>query len=597
MNLSAIRHLGNFPDLYLKDRRTLVFTVHTANDEIQSCELIWFPRTDIQNRNYVKMERYLRDRQQDHFCAVVEFEDTAHYLKYFFRIIDLNGGVYFLNAWEVSNQEPKDGYYEFLYANETDVLIIPEWIKGQVYYQIFPERFFNGDLKNDPQNCQPWGTKPTRENYMGGDLKGIIEKVGYLDMLGVDCIYLNPIFKADFNHKYATTDYLEIDEQFGTKEDFKKLVDKLHEYGIKIILDGVFNHCGTHFPAFQDVLQKQQESEYKNWFYIRSFPVVVSEQNAPYECVGDYGYMPKLNTANPLVQEYIEMVMLYWISEFHIDGWRLDVADEVDPSLWLRIRQDIKRKYPQILLLGETWGNGLGLMDGKQMDSIMNYVFRDAVRDFFGFEKIDAVEFNHRISAMLSHYPEEMNIGMFLVLDSHDTERFLFYCDGNKEKLKLAVLFQMCFVGAPSIYYGDEIGMTGENDPDCRRCMQWDTKNQEQKLLQHYLKMIQIRKREKCIKTGRFAVNVCERRVFGFVRFDENEEIYVVCNAGNERQSVDVPVLSEGEFDELTGSGVYRALKMEKELLNSTDVLQYDGILRLDLGAYEGLILKRRKNL
>lgn len=195
---------------------------------------------------------------------------------------------------------------------------VPEWAKGQVYYQIFPERFKNGDTANDPEGCVPWGTPPTPENYMGGDLKGILEKLPYLRSLGVDCIYLNPIFQGDFNHKYATTDYFHVDPAFGTEEDLRELISQLHASGMKLLLDGVFNHTGIHFPPFADLLEKQEASAYRDWFHVTKFPIETTPHH--YECVGAYPYMPKLNTANPEVREYILSVMEYWIREFHIDG-------------------------------------------------------------------------------------------------------------------------------------------------------------------------------------------------------------------------------------------------------------------------------------
>ena len=394
MNIPAVQHHAGYPDVYLASRKRLVVTIHAAAGDIKTCELLVFPRTAPEKISSYPMQRVIRDEVRDHFTAEVITTDTLRYLKYYFRLIDNTGKLYFQNAWDTSENEPRDGFYEFLYANETNVLKIPEWAKGVIYYQIFPERFADGNPSNNPPGCQEWGTAPNRENYMGGDLAGILEKLEYLDSLGVECLYLTPIFKGDFNHKYATTDYLEIDPSFGSKETFRELVETCHKYGLKIILDGVFNHCGIHFAPFQDVIEKQELSRYCNWFYIKRFPVEVSETDADYECVGDYGYMPKLNTANLEVQSYIYNVMAFWLNEYHIDGWRLDVADEIDPSLWARIRYRIKSAYPDCLLLGETWGDGFSLLDGKSVDSIMNYVFRDSVRDFFARGSIDAKMFN-----------------------------------------------------------------------------------------------------------------------------------------------------------------------------------------------------------
>ena len=592
MNIPAVQHYAGYPDVYLASRKNLVVTIHAAAGDIRTCELLIFPRISPEKISSYLMQRVTRDGVRDHFTAEVITEDTLRYLKYYFRLTDTAGKIYFQNAWETSENEPEDGFYEFLYANETNVLKVPEWAKGVIYYQIFPERFANGDSSNDPSGCQEWGTAPNRENYMGGDLSGILKNLEYLNSLGVECLYLNPIFKGDFNHKYATTDYLEIDPSFGTKETFQELVETCHKYGIKIVLDGVFNHCGIHFAPFQDILEKQELSRYCDWFYIRKFPVEVSETDAVYECVGDYGYMPKLNTANPEVQAYIYNVMVFWLNEYHIDGWRLDVADEIDPSLWTRIRYRIKSAYPDCLLLGETWGDGFSLLDEKSVDSIMNYVFRDSVRDFLARGSINAKMFNHRICQMRSHYPEEIRQALFQPLDSHDTERFLWNCSGDIRRLKLAALFQMCFPGAPSIYYGDEIGLNGDNDPDCRRCMEWNPAKQNADVLSFYKKIIRIRKKNPCLRTGNIVPLVCEKMTYGYLCQSDNQQIYVLINVAEEATEVRLPVLKIAEYKDLLTGKSYQAEKLVNAGYFNEDMISCQGTLKLSLRAFEGIILK-----
>lgn len=590
----AINHSGTYPDIYLKDRRTLVLTMRTAKKDVKNCGVIYFTRTSPEQKNRVQMSCVLRDNLYDYYRAELSFSETARYQKYYFDI-RTEDTCWFLSAWGLQDGEPTDGYFEFLYANQSEIVKVPEWSKGQVFYQIFPERFANGNTANDPDCCQSWGTMPTRENYMGGDIQGMIAHLDHLESLGVDCIYLNPIFLADFNHKYATTDYFQVDNLFGGNKIFRKFVEKSHEKGIKVILDGVFNHTGIHFQPFQDILDKQEQSEYLSWFYIKKFPLTVSEEC--YECVGDYPFMPKLNTHHPQVREWILKIMDYWIAEFHIDGWRLDVADEVDESVWMEARIRLKQKYPEIFLLGETWGTGLRLMDGMKMDSIMNYTFRDASRDFFAYEKIDAEAFDGRIQAMLSKYPEDMNHAMFLPLDSHDTERFLFYCEGDRKKMKLAIAFQMMFVGAPSVYYGDEIGMTGDNDPDCRRCMIWEAEEQDRDLLRYYQNLIALRKGESCIKSGKFAVNLCEGRVYGFVRYDEETEIYTVINADKESKTVELPVFYKKTYVDWETDCEYEVGSLEdsEKGAHNADMHSYEGLIRIHMEPMSMKIIKAKE--
>ena len=389
---------------------------------------------------------------------------------------------------------------------------------------------------------------------MGGDLRGIMKKIPYLKELGVECLYLTPIFEGDFNHKYATTDYYRIDPAFGTNEEFRELVEQCHEQDIRIILDGVFNHTGIHFPYFQDVLQNQEQSAYQDWFLIEKFPVTVSED--AYECVGAYPYMPKLNTANPEVRSYIIGVMEHWLKEYRIDGWRLDVADEVDASVWEAARLVLKKDYPGCILLGETWGYGGRMLRGNQLDSVMNYLFRDAVRDYFGKNVISTEAFNNRINNIIALYREETCQLLYNLLDSHDTERFLRFCGENKKKLKLAAAFQMLFVGSPAIYYGDEAGMTGENDPDCRRCMIWDEKA-DRELWQWYKKLISLRRIYSCIRRGgcRTILADNEKSVFGFVRYEKEKKdpqrIYALFNNSPVSQRVFCPVADDTVYIDL----------------------------------------------
>ena len=589
MKIEAIRHTGTYPDLYLKDRRTVVITLRTAKRDCHFCKIHIFPRTDPEKIRGIEMKCILRDRLFDYFQTEIRFSKVARYQKYYFELSD-GAASWYLNSWGIYGTEPSDGYFEFLYANRTGIVQVPEWSRGQVFYQIFPERFCNGDPGNDPADCVKWGSVPTRENYMGGDLRGMIKKLDYIGELGAECIYLNPVFEADFNHKYATTDYFKVDPMFGTNEEFRGLIAKAHGRGIRVVLDGVFNHTGIHFKPFEDVLEHQERSEYREWFYITEYPVRISHHC--YECVGAYKYMPKLNTANPEVRRFILSVMEYWVREYQIDGWRLDVADEVDEGVWTEARMLLKEKYPHILLLGETWGAGLRLMNGAQMDCMMNYIFRDAVRDFIGYEKIDAAELDHRLQSMLADYPEEMNQAMFLPLDSHDTERFSFFCGGNKRKILLGAAFQMCFVGSPSLYYGDEIGLTGDNDPDCRKCMVWESEGQDRELLEWYKKLIALRKKEPCIKTGKFTANLCEGRIYGFIRHDGRGEIYVVLNAGEESRKVEVPVFYKKSYVNVIDQQSYAASEcLEKGYLNS-DIRDYGGILKVNMEPFSVKIFR-----
>ena len=547
----AVVHLNTEAFIYPAARNRLNVRLHTAKEDAKSCTVVYFSRTNPERKKEARLEKVQSDEYKDYYETELEFSQVARYQKYYFRITDKDGGDWYYAADGFHETEPDDQLFEFLYANARDVAEYPQWARGAVFYQIFPDRFFCGGESGNSAKNAPWGTPPTRENFRGGNLEGIRQKISYLSDLGVEAVYLNPIFEADFNHKYATTDYYEIDPAFGTKEDFRKLVSGLHQAGIRLVLDGVFNHVGIHFRQFQDVLKNGSSSEYYDWFLLnKKEDILISHRD--YECVGAYKYMPKLNTSNPKVRAFILDVMDYWIAEYQIDGWRLDVADEVDETVWQEAGVVLKEKYPELLLIGETWGYGGKLLSGTKLDCVMNYLFRDAVRDYFALDKLSAEQFDWRIHHMLALYKKETNEIMYNLLGSHDTQRFLFLCGGDKRKLKLAAAFQLLFTGAPAIYYGDEVGMTGDN-PDCRGCMIWD-RQQDRELLHWYQTMIRLRKEHSAIRTGRFRTILCdcEKEIYLFERRDAAETIYVFVHKGEEAVKVQCPQeLREDAFTDL----------------------------------------------
>lgn len=597
MNKEAVLHRNTEEFIYPTARDQLVFRIRTAKREIRECKVIYWNRNEEEQKTQ-SMECYARDGLFDYFRCSVFFSKIARYQKYYFSLVDSSGKTWYLSAYGIRDKQPTSGFFEYLYANGNDVITTPGWAEGVVYYQIFPERFCNGDCNNDPVNSEVWGSPPTRENYMGGDLTGIMKKIPYLKELGVECLYLTPVFEGDFNHKYATTDYFRIDPNFGTNEEFKELVMQCHSQDIRIILDGVFNHTGIHFPYFQDILKNQERSGYKDWFLIEKYPVTVSADS--YECVGAYPYMPKLNTANPEVRNYIIGVMDHWIKEYQIDGWRLDVADEVDSSVWEMARLVLKRRYPECILLGETWGYGGRQLRGNQLDSVMNYLFRDAVGDYFGRKAISTDEFDNRINSIVALYKEENCQLLYNLLDSHDTERFLNLCGENREILKLAAAFQMLFVGSPAIYYGDEVGITGENDPDCRRCMIWD-EQADRELLRWYKGLISLRKEHSCIRKGGYRTIVADddKSVFAFVRYDKGkecpEQLYAVFNNGSAAQRVSCPVSEEGIYtDLLSESGeAYPAQIMDGAFYNQ-DITGYKAAVTVEMQAYAVKVIMKK---
>jgi cyclomaltodextrinase len=462
------------------------------------------------------------------------------------------------------------GYFQLAYLATGDLFEIPDWVDEAIVYQIFPDRFCNGNEKNDPDGVRPWGEKPKWDTFFGGDLEGIIEKLPYLQELGVNLIYMTPIFKSPSTHKYDTSDYLTIDPMFGDLATLKRLVSEAHKRGMRVMLDAVFNHCGSQFPYFQDVVEKGEKSRYKDWFHLHSFPVDTEKVN--YETFATkVASMPKLRTENPEVREYLLHVAEYWIQEVGIDGWRLDVSNEIDHAFWREFRRVVRKANSQALIIGEVWHDSTPWLLGDQWDGVMNYLFRDAVVEFFAKRTLDAERFDNRLTNTRMRYKEQANRAMFNLLGSHDTHRFLTLCEERVERMRLAVMFQMTYVGIPEVYYGDEVGMLGENDPDCRRCMIWEEAKQNRELFDLHRKLIALRKKHKALQTGTYRTVRADAlyNVYGYVRENAEESVYVVLNNGLITAEVTLPAGVTG-VDLLTGetyAGTFSLPSMEGVVL------------------------------
>jgi cyclomaltodextrinase len=417
----------------------------------------------------------------------------------------------------------------------------PIWVKDSIFYQIFPDRFANGNPANDPPNVQKWGSEPTIWGFQGGDLRGIVQHFDYLLDLGITALYLNPIFAAPSNHRYNTSDFYQIDPKLGTLADFHLLVETAHRNEVRIILDGVFNHVGRGFFAFVDVLENGEHSPYKDWFHIKGFPL---DAYSPGELENYLAWwniksLPKLNTSNKKVRNYIFDVARYWISQ-GTDGWRLDVPNEIDDDgFWDEFRQVIWSANREAYLLGEIWDINPRWVDGKHFNGLMNYPVRDALIDLLQGRE-NATQFNSRIDRLFKSYSDETMSAMYVPLDSHDTERFKTSVNGSVEKLKLAFLFQMAFLGAPAIYYGDEIGLEGGKDPDSRRAFPWKKSTWDHDLREWVKTLITLRKRIPCLRRGDFRGLSAEDDSYIFSRNLGEDKVLVVLNTSSRARQIEV---------------------------------------------------------
>ncbi len=501
----------------------------------------------------------------------------------------------------------------------------PDWVKDAVIYQIFPDRFRNGDKTNDPDFSEwyydgkhslpasgktneeyyhlvddwydisgltksPYRTdgKPDYFSFYGGDIAGVEQELDYLQGLGVTAIYFNPLFQAKSNHKYDCADYMKLDPHFGTNDQFKAFVQAAHAKGIRVILDIVFNHTGNAHWAFQDAVKNGPRSKTYDWYEFKKWPLPAEfKPNGPkpedyYYCWWGFGDLPDLNydlsRANPqenavrdvsqaqvniaLVNHLMDVTQ-FWIGDMDADGVRLDVPNEVPFWFWKEFNRKVKSIKPDAYIVGEIWGNASDWVGPTIFDATMNYAyFRDPVIKFLGQGRGTAQEFDRTLATGRNAYPTQAVQVMMNLVGSHDTVRFRQQVGGDVNRVKLADLFAMTYVGAPHIYYGDEIAMMGGADPDCRRPFLWNWKEDPQRVdLHDYVaSLARARAGHEALRRGDFTTLAASGPVFAYLRTDGDDRILVALNAGAARADAPIDLDALGAFtsavDLVTGQPV-----------------------------------------
>jgi cyclomaltodextrinase len=387
----------------------------------------------------------------------------------------------------------------------------------------------------------------------------VIEQLDYLQDLGIDAIYFTPIFQSASNHRYHTHDYYQVDPILGGNPALRELLDAAHDRNIKIVLDGVFNHASRGFFFFNDILENGPYSPWLDWFKIQKWPLSAYDGEKPANYVGWVGNraLPEFNHDNPDVREYIMEIAEYWL-DFGIDGWRLDVAYEIEtPGFWQEFRDRVKARNPEAYIVGEVWTDAREWLDGTQFDGVMNYLFTgptiaftagDRVRmdlvegpSYFPYPPLDAEAYGNKIRELLALYPWEIQLAQLNLLNSHDVARLISIVGGDKDSVKLATLLLFTFPGAPSIYYGDEIGLEGEFDPDSRRGFppkeRWDMET-----LDYHKRLIAIRHQYPALRTGSYEILFAAGMVYIFARILDGEELIIAVNSGLESVQISIPV-------------------------------------------------------
>jgi cyclomaltodextrinase / maltogenic alpha-amylase / neopullulanase len=407
-----------------------------------------------------------------------------------------------------------------------------DWVRDSVFYEIFPDRFSNGDRSLDPPDVADWTNDvPTRDNFFGGDLAGMIRRLPYLEDLGITALYLTPVFAAGTNHRYDTHDYLRVDPLLGDNGRLREFVQEAHARGIRVLLDGVFNHAGDGFFAFQDVVARGERSRYRDWFFVERFPI--GKAPPTYQTCGGAPYLPKLNVANPEVSEYLLKIATHWLEAAGIDGWRLDVPWKVPLDYWRAFRRRVKHARADAYLVGEawwSWGDQLEVFDG-----LMNYLLRTRLLDFCVFEHIDAEDLAIETEQLVR---ESQGRLMLNLLGSHDTPRLFTLAGGDEARVKLSLVALFTFPGTPMLYYGDEVGLEGGDDPDCRRPMPWDERQWRSSIRDLVRRLTRVRGERVALRRGTWQLVSAFNRVLAFRRVTDADEALVVMNGGGEQRNL-----------------------------------------------------------
>lgn len=539
INKSAILHIPMSEYAFGTDEEHIVIRLRSAHDSLDRCILYYGDRACRQTPvifSEAVMDCIEQTILYDYWQIRLEKPYTR--ICYYFKLFkDDEEILYYGDQFCKSTVDDRSEYYQLPYNHRADIVKLPSWVHDACVYNIFPDSFASGERSISCSSCEKKVGESVVKGKLGGTIEGIRVNIPYYKELGINTIYLNPIFTAGEYHKYDLIDYYHIDPCFGTDEQFKKLVDELHEQGMKIIINGVFNHCGWNFFAFKDVIAKGENSKYRDWFYRLSFPVIVpqtGEEYPTYECFGYERMMPKLDTANPDVRDCFCRVGRYWVENYQIDGWRLDVASEVDNRFWRQFYDTVKAVNRDVLIIGEVWETARHWLDGTIFDSAMNYDFRKHCRRFFAEQSIDAREFHLRVTDMLYRYREQTVFGQLNLLDSHDVSRFLSLCQEDRKRYMLSILFLMTFPGIPSVFYGDEQGIHGIYEEEYRHPMIWE--NGDKELFRFFKHMICIRKKYRVLRYGWYKGYPVKENshVYIYERYNDSERIIVCINMSSQ---------------------------------------------------------------
>lgn len=536
----ALLHLPRPPFAYPLAQERLRVRLRLARSDRRRPTVEWSDRQGWNSPNEQRAMRWFAD--DTHFryweADIVPFEGRVRYV---FRLDDPaqpDAAPRWFGGWGIADTTPAEGwpdsYFHWPYMRQSQRISTPAWVRDAIGYEIFPDRFARGNPPVAPELTGSWPEQPTHNAFWGGDLRGILDRLDYIAGLGVNLLWLTPIFQAPSNHKYDTEDYARIDAHFGGEALLSRLVAAAQSHGIRILLDGVFNHAGARFAPWRDVLAHGSASPYWGWFDVAGERADPSRRN--YRTFAHTAHMPRLMTDNPETQAYLIEQAQRWM-RMGIAGWRLDVADEVDAPFWRVFRREMRDINPDAYLVGEIAYDAARWLEGDQFDGVMNYPLQRAMLRYFApsdrltlgaprlDERLDGPGFLDVVSQVRAWYPGWATSAALNPLSTHDVPRFLTVMGGDTSRLRLGLTFLLTAEGIPMIYYGDEVGMEGGYDPDCRRPMVWEPERQNQTLLQEVRALARLRHEHPALRGAGFRpIATADRRVAVYLRGVSGQE-------------------------------------------------------------------------
>lgn len=548
MNKLALLHRIDSEYAYPLDEKRLVLRLRVSKeDEFKVIEVFFNPAMRfIKERQVKEMKAKYIDNYFKYY-EVTLFNNFPSF-SYIFHIVTLDNEEYFLSDEGLSRSYDYSlsqvSAFRYAFINPDDVIKVNPKFEGRIFYQIFVDSFFKSESLNKDFVTRDWNSTDLEAFkdgkyhpiFLGGDLKGVTSKLNYLKDLGIGAIYLTPIFKANTNHRYDTLDYFEIDPRLGDLSDLKELVKKAHELDILVCLDLVFNHTSFFHPFFQDVLKNGKKSKYYDFYMVEGDEIKLGKP-FNYFSFSESFMMPKLNGNNKEVQAYCIEVAKHYLKEADVDGYRLDVSNELPHSFWIEFKKEVKKEKEDIFLIGECWYNAYSFLNSLEWDSSMNYASLFAAKEYFVNHTLSTKEFVYKLNSILVRYKENTNKMLLNLLDSHDISRFYEYLKPNKDLYLLSELFLISYIGLPMIYYGDEIFMEGGNDPFNRKGMEWDSSefNSIEFIL---LKKIFALRKFDSFKKGDMELEEKDGLLY-IRRVYENEKVTVILNNSTEEKVVE----------------------------------------------------------